>query len=481
MPNSSVRGHTYARTNWLFLRLLGLTYVVAFLSLHGQVIGLIGRDGITPAAGYLTELSAWADDSGAGVGRYLLTPTIFWFDASDTALRVVTAGGVVLGLLLTAGLLPAIALPLLWVAYLSITVAGGDFFLFQWDALLLETGLLACLVSPVAWRHRRGYEPSPIGRWLLWWLAIRLMFGSGVVKYGGGDPSWLDLTALAVHYETQPLPTPLAWFVAQLPLWAHRVSTAAVLGVELVVPWFVLAGTTPRRFAAAVLIAFQLLIALTGNFGFFNLLSIAICVALLDDQWLTPGGRPGPDDGRWGWRRTLVPAVVAVVLFPLSVHAFARQLRLPTAPVVERAYQAVRPFRSVNSYGLFAVMTTTRPEVIVEGSLDGVAWREYEFRHKPGPLDRRPTWVAPFHPRLDWQMWFAALSRYEEEPWLQSFCRRLQDGSSPVRQLLADDPFDGATPRFMRATLYRYRFAPPGSARWWTRERIADYAEVCGR
>jgi hypothetical protein len=305
------------------------------------------------------------------------------------------------------------------------------------------------------------------------------MLGSALVKLASGDPTWRDLTALAFHYETQPLPTPVAWYVALLPLWFHKLTTALVLGVEFVVPCFMFGRL--RRLTALVLIALQALIAISGNYAFFNLLTIALVVMLVDDDALgflrRAGVEPGTiRAGRWHARAA---AGAAIAIVPVSVAVFATQFGVvlqPARPLVE----AVSPFRSVNRYGLFAVMTTERLEIEVEGSADGRTWRAYEFRDKPGPLTRRPTWVAPFQPRLDWQMWFAALGRYEEEIWFQRFCRKLLDGSPAVRALLATDPFAGTRPRFVRATLYRYRFSGWGLGReqgvWWTRERLRDYA-----
>ena len=486
----------YSLGTWWFLRGLGLVYLVAFWSLHQQGPGLIGPEGILPAGDYLTELAASADASGVGAERYRLVPTLLWFSSEDAMLRGLTTVGIVLSVLLAAGVAPALVLPPLWVGYLSLTVGARDFLSFQWDGLLLEAGLLAMLVCPLRWRHRRAdwHDPSPVGRWLIWWLVMRLMFGSGLAKLASDDPSWATFTAVAVHYETQPLPTPLAWFAAQLPLWFHRLSTALVLVVELVVPWGIVAGARPRRVAAAGLIALQLLIALTGNFAFFNLLSVALCFTLLDDRLLagirgigvpegarepaTAGGRldpTTPPSRAVPLRRHLVPLLGAVVIVPVSLLAFSRQPRAAAPEPLQHLAEFVRPFRSINSYGLFAVMTTTRREIVIEGSMDGTTWRAYEFRHKPVDVSKRPAWVAPFQPRLDWQMWFAALGPSDGEPWFWWFARRLLEGSQPVRGLLATDPFRGARPRFVRATLYRYRFSRWGSPDWWIRERLGEY------
>jgi lipase maturation factor 1 len=487
---------TYATAGWYFRRALGLTYLFAFWSMALQIDGLVGQDGILPAAGFLDEIGASADASGIGMDRYRLVPTLVWLAPGDRILHLLTLGGMVLSLALILGVASAGVLPLLWLAYLSLSSVAGEWMSYQWDALLLETGFLACFMAPWRWRDRLRdtADPAPAIRWMMWWLLFRLMFGSGLVKLASGDPTWRDLTALSVHFETQPLPTPIAWYAAQLPLLFDRLSTAAVLAIELALPWFIVLRARARRLAAVGMVVLQLLIAATGNYAFFNLLTIALCLMLIDDVAFAPTAR---------WRHTLASAlpafrggrvslpacatpthapaaqrraalVAALVLIPISVAVFGRQFQLHV-PVASSLEEFVRPFGSVNRYGLFAVMTTTRPEIVIEGSADGVTWREYEFRHKPGRTTRSPSWVAPFQPRLDWQMWFAALGRYEEELWFQRFVRRLLEGSPPVLALLETNPFPSAPPRFVRATLYRYRFSARGDTGWWVRERVRDY------
>jgi hypothetical protein len=302
------------------------------------------------------------------------------------------------------------------------------------------------------------------------------------VKLASGDPSWRDLTAMAVHYETQPIPTPIAWYAHLLPLWLQRFSTAMVLVIELAVPFMIAAGRYPRRVAAVILIGLQLMIAVTGNYAFFNLLTVALCVTLLDDgapairRWAPTASMTAERSRLW------LPAIVAIVTVPVSVSILGGQLGFTRPPAVGWLAGAIDPLRSVNGYGLFAVMTTTRPEIVVEGSQDGSTWKAYEFFDKPGDLSRRPPWVAPFQPRLDWQMWFAALGRFDNEVWFQRFCARLLEGSPPVTKLLAVNPFPDTPPRFVRATLYRYRFTDWSTGRstgmWWMRERVGDYAPV---
>ena len=449
---------TYGRANWVFLCLLGLAYLAAFWSMAVQIVGLVGKDGILPATDLMAAARQFTDARGlSAVGRVLTLPTLCWISASDTVLHVLCGSGIALALLLMLGVAPIVVLPLLWIDYLSLSVVLRDFLSFQWDSLLLETGLLAVFVAPVALLEhpRRPVDPSPPARWLLWWLLFRLTFASGVVKLASGDPTWHNLTALTFHYETQPLPTPIGWYAHHLPPMLQKISTALVLTIELAVPWLIFMGRRLRLVACGTLAGLQLLIAVTGNYTFFNLLTLALLVLLLDDGvFRSKPELAAPVRNRFGflWRRW-APIGAAVVTLPVSASILAGQLGLPlrASALFGPLEDAVAQFRSVNAYGLFAVMTTTRPEIVVEGSSDGVSWLAYEFKYKPGDVGRGLPWVAPHQPRLDWQMWFAALSEYEREPWFERFCRRLLEGSPAVLALLAGNPFPREPPRFVRA------------------------------
>jgi hypothetical protein len=490
---------TFATAAWLFRRLLGFVYLVAFGSLLIQARGLIGHDGILPADAFLTAVGRFADAGQLGLGRVHLVPTILWLGAGDRAILSLCAAGVALAALLVAGIGPLLVLPLLWLAYLSLTAVSGEFLSYQWDTLLLEAGVLAIASTPAAWRERwrQREDPPRLGRFLLWWLLFRLMFGSGIVKLTSGDPTWRSLTAMMFHYETQPIPTPLAWYAHQLPVWFQRASTAAVLGVELVAPWFVFAPRRFRHAASAALIALQALIALTGNYAFFNVLTIALCISLLDDDLLgrllssvlptastgVESDAPPPSGGRARWRQW-APVACALLTVPVSVVTIAEQTGVepPGASLVRPLRDFLSPFRSINPYGLFAVMTTSRPEIVVEGSDDGLSWRTYAFKYKAGDERRRPPWVAPYQPRLDWQMWFAALGQFDREEWFQRFCVRLLEGSPSVLGLLAINPFPDHPPRLVRSTVYQYHFADAAARRqagvWWVREREGEYSPV---
>jgi hypothetical protein len=331
---------------------------------------------------------------------------------------------------------------------------------------------------------------SPIILWLLWWLLFRLMFSSGMVKLNSGDRVWRKLTALCVHYETQPLPTPMAWQAHQLPVRFHQFCTAVMFAIELGAPFLIIGPQWARNLAAALFIFLMILIELTGNYAFFNLLAVALSVLLLDDKTLA-------HIFRWfsieATRPVVIPCpafmnsiavLVTVVILALSVlpavRLFQTQVSWPTW--LESFFEYFEPFRLVNSYGLFSVMTVERPEIIVEGSDDANSWHAYEFKWKPGDVKRLPRFVAPHQPRLDWQMWFAALGYFHNHPWVRSFLIRLLEGSPQVLSLLKTNPFPNKPPRYVRCVLYDFRFTNRKECRetkaYWKAERRGVYCPI---
>ncbi len=481
---------TFFFSRWLFLRLLGLIYLIAFVSLWGQIDGLIGSEGILP-------VKPWLDLVYEHRGResYWLVPTLCWFKASDQFLHVLCAAGVLASGAVIAGFTPAPFLILAWVFYLSLASVSGVFLHFQWDILLLETGLLAILFAPwrILPRPSRERPPSTTVRLLFYLLLFRLMFGSGLVKLTSGDTTWHDLTALQYHYETQPLPPWTAWYAHQLPAWFQKTSVFIMFVIELGAPFLIFGPRRLKTAAFVLLVGLQLLIAGTGNYCFFNLLSIALCLLLLDDamwprRWremiIGPAELRRPPAPRW--RKWLI-APFATVVLTLSLVQIAELIRrdITWPKPITALCGYCEPIRAVNSYGLFRVMTTSRPEIIIEGSNDGREWRAYEFKWKPGDVRRRPRFVAPHQPRLDWQMWFAALGHYQHNPWLIYFMRRLLEGSRPVLNLLERNPFPDGPPRYLRAVVYDYHFTDFKARRetgaWWRRELKGLYCPVLSR
>jgi hypothetical protein len=381
---------------------------------------------------------------------------------------------------------------LLWLFYLSLATVGRDFLGFQWDNLLLETGFLSIFLAALQILPRRSREtpPSRIVVWLLRLLLFKLIFSSGCVKLLSGDQNWRNLTALTFHYQTQPLPTWPSWYANQLPAWFQKTSCFIMFAIELGVPFLIFAPRRIRFFGCAAIAGLQTLIFLTGNYTFFNFLTMALCLLLLDDFVLENflprrfrslffiDSQPSTFNRRWPRAVTipLATVVLAVSLFQMiSMFGVRSGLLAPIAALDEW----LMPLRTVNGYGLFAVMTTTRNEIIVEGSDDGTNWLPYEFQYKPGDVNGRPAFVAPFQPRLDWQMWFAALGNYQQNPWFESFCERLLQGSPEVLALLKKNPFPKNPPHYIRAEFYDYQFTNfterHVSGAWWKREPVGEY------
>jgi len=461
---------------WLFLRALGVVYLIAFTSLRRQVLGLYGRRGVEPIAPLLRQLRA-----RAGRTAYRIAPTLLWFGSSDRDLVRACEAGQVCSTALMLGVAPRVTTVGAWALYLSFVSVGRDFLSFQWDALLLETGAHAALVS--ARGARDG--PSWISTSLMRWLLFRLHFQSGLVKVRSHDPTWRNGTAIAYHYETQPLPTPLGWYAFHLPRPLQRVSTAATLGIELGAPLLTLGPRRVRRAGFWTLAGLQALIAATGNYAFFNPLTLAITIWALDDQSFTWLRRAAPDRRSRRSRSRSIASVARVahgalagLVAAASLTTFVRRLSgRAFSRAVARVSRGIDPFRSINSYGLFAVMTTARPEIVIEGSDDRRTWREYAFKYKPSRPEDRPRWIAPHQPRLDWQMWFAALGR--PPAWFPILLQRLLEGSPEVLRLLGPNPFPDHPPRYVRALLYQLRMTDIATKRrtgaWWRRELIDTY------
>lgn len=575
----------------LFLQGVAAIFMFAFASLYMQIPGLYGPEGILPARRTLRP-------QGKGRLQQLWeTPTLLWEApvlGLDTAqgLELLSLLGTLLalGALLLRPLRHLLVYLLLWAAYLSAYQVGQVFLYFQWDSLLLETGFLAVLVAPLGWPLCRRRKQAPQGRsegaspheglpfWLVRWLLFRLMFASGVVKLTSRCPAWWGLTALTYHYETQCIPTPAAWFAHHLPVWLHRLSAVGTFVIEIAVPPLFFAPIRRLRLAAFYSqVLLQVLIIITGNYNFFNLLTLVLTTALLDDRHLAAGR---------GQRRKTPPARSEALLATLALllelavygllaygtmhcfglevnwqqhtvhsrttftfHQFSQWLKTVTLPTMwlgaasltwelltalwrwtqvqgwlrklcasvelsvwggatvvmflislvpysymepethgrlwagtHRLFGAVEHLQLANSYGLFRRMTGLggRPEVVLEGSYDGRHWTEIEFMYKPGNMSQPPPVVVPHQPRLDWQMWFAALGPHTHSPWFTSLVLRLLQGKEPVIRLIQNQvsryPFHKQPPTYIRAQRYKYWFSQPGEqSRWWRRQWVEEF------
>ena len=463
---------SYALVSWLFLRGLGLIYIAAFASLAVQIKGLVGHDGILPVARYLA-----AAHGALGDGVYWQMPTLFWFDASDTALVAGAWAGVALGALVAVGLVQRAALIALFALYLSFVYAGQVFMNFQWDLLLLESGFLAIFLP----------GGTRIVVWLYRLLLFRFLFLAGVVKLVSADPTWRNLTALQYHFWTQPLPTPIAWYAAQLPHWVLSAITGATLAVELAVVFLIFLPRRPRAVAGVLALAFQLAILLTGNYNFFNLLTMLLCLFLFDDRqlrWLVPAKLAARVQSRAPKPRrheAALATLVAIIAVPLGLSLIWQPFAGRPLPLAGWLADKVSPLLIVNPYGVFAVMTRTRPEIIIEGSDDGSTWRPYEFPFKAGDTKRPLRWNIPHQPRVDWQLWFAAFEGEAQNRWIEGLLYQLLRGSADVLALLGSNPFPDHPPKFVRAQLYDYRFADPElrarSGEVWVRREDGAYVQ----
>lgn len=457
----------YWLARMVFQRALAAIYLVAFAVALRQFPALLGERGLLPVPHFVARVGL-AD-----------APSIFHWRYSDRMLRAVAWLGIALSLAAVAGLTDlvptAVAMlvwALLWGLYLSIVNVGQTFYAFGWESLLCETGFLAIFLG------NAQVAPPVALVYLLRWLLFRVEFGAGLIKLRG-DRCWRDLTCLDYHHETQPMPNPLSWYAHRLPKRLHRVEVLGNHFAQLVAPALLFAPQPVAAFAGMVIIGTQSWLVLSGNFAWLNWITMTLAVSSLADGTL---GALLPISHRPAelpvWYGALVLAYTAVVLV-LSYRP-AKNL-LSRRQLMNYSFD---PFHIVGTYGAFGSVTKERDEVVVEGT-DEIAltprtrWREYEFKAKPGDVMRRPPQIAPYHLRLDWLMWFAAMSSATYQEWFFPFLQKLLEADHATLALIRHDPFDGKRPRYVRARLYRYRFTTAAERRetgaWWHRELLGDY------
>jgi hypothetical protein len=512
-------------TRWIFLRSLGLIYLSAFFPLVFQIRGLIGPQGILPAAEYLKNVA-----EHVGYARYWYVPSVLWLSSGGPMLTGLCWAGMAAAVLLVFNIWPRGMLVVCFVCFLSFVGAAGDFSGYQSDGMLLEAGFLSFFVVPGGFRPGLGETRPPVRAafYLLQWEWFRIYFESGVAKIAGGDPEWRNFTAIDEYYQNGPLPTWIGWYVQHLPHWFHAGTTAVTLALELVLIWTVF---LPRPFRIAlffIVTPWQIGIILTANYTFLNYLVLILGFLLLDDRFLirlftakskktlldraaaspielsssasdslsilatpstssTEKGRIGGGVPREWWqkirfaRAALRVAIVAVLLVWIFYATTAQMLWMITpAPLPTSPVALLDPFRIANRYGLFAVMTRGRYEIEFQGSYDGKTWIAYAFRHKPQELDKPPRIYAPYQPRLDWNLWFASLGEWRDNPMVLRTARRLLSNDPDVLALFATNPFPQGPPRQVRAVLWQYWFTSMAEKRehglWWRRELRGLYA-----
>jgi hypothetical protein len=474
--------------SWLFLRALALIYFAAFLSIAVQIPGLAGPNGILPFEEYLTLAY-----QQRGYQAFLYLPTVFWINSGNLALQLVAYAGCLLSVLLFIGYRRTTMLILLFICYLSLFHAGQMFMTFQWDTLLLEAGFLAIFLAS---------GPSQLVIFLYHWLLFRLRFMSGVSKIASGDPVWADLTTLNYYFETQPLPHAGAWYFHQLPDWLLQAGVLFTFFTELIVPFFIF---LPRRFritAALITISMQLLIIASSNHNWINLLTIALCLFLLDDRLLrkilpdrllpgeigipadySPGPDKGLEKGSGSQKSVYILPVFAFLIMTSSITVFLRYLPDLTFPAaIRQATVVVRSWGIGHDFHVFPTMQTERHELQIEGSNDGKEWKAYQFKYKPGPLDQRPVFNIPHQPRLDWMIWFVPPQFPEFMYWFDRFIIKLEQGSPEVLDLLAHNPFPNAPPQYIRVQVFQYEFTGVDerneTGNWWKYRYLGQFPYV---
>ena len=492
---------------WLFLRGLGLIYFSAFYSLVFQIKGLIGPDGILPAAEYLAELTK------LGPVRYWYAPTLLWLSSGSHMLVAICWIGMIAAVLLVLNIWPRAVLAVCFVCFLSFVAAAQDFSGYQSDGMLLEAGFISFFFAPSGLRAGLGrdHPPSRASLFLLQWEWLRIYFESGMVKLASGDIEWRNFTAMDEYYQNGPLPTWVGWYVQHLPHKVHAFATGATLVLELGLVWMFLLPRPWRIVCFFIVTVWQIPVILTANYSFLNYLVLLLGVLLLDDrfllrwlpEWLLrPMGGLSLTEGRVSSSASddlaqssgtfkhvqAIKLAITTVMLIWIFYATTLQmlwipfgrLPLPTSPVI-----ALEPFRIANRYGLFAVMTRGRYEIEFQGSDDGQAWTAYPFRYKPQDPGKPPGIYAPYQPRFDWNLWFASLGGWRDNMFVVSAEERLLANSRDVLSLFAGSPFGENAPKYVRAVIWQYWFTSLEEKRktgmWWRRQDLGLYAPTLTR
>ncbi|MGD0815835.1 MAG: lipase maturation factor family protein [Verrucomicrobiota bacterium] len=479
-PSSERPADSYWLTRFVILRWLGFVYAVAFLAAAKQILPLIGYHGLLPLDSFLARVQ---DVLGSPAAGFLRLPSLFWFAHSDIVLQLSAWAGFALSCVVMAGYANAIIMAALWALYMSFVHVGQDWYGYGWEIQLLETGFLAIFLCPLLdGRPFPKREPPLVVLWLFRWLVFRIMLGSALIKLRG-DPCWRDLTALYYHFETQPIPNPLSRTFHFLPRWMLQAGVLFNYLAELIAPWFAFYPRNARRIAGVIMVAFQFSLILGGNLSFLNWLTIVPALACFDDGF---------------WAKLLPRALVNRAASAAPVAQPSRAMRaaawtlaaivsvLSIQPVVNMVSAAqimntsFDPLDLVNTYGAFGSVGRERLNVVFEGTDAALpdaraAWKDYPYKALPVALNKMPPQIAPYQPRLDWQMWFASMSTPGEYPWTLHLVWKLLRNDPGALSLFGGTPFPQKPPRYIRAVLYRYQFAPSGNPEhnWWKREELS--------
>lgn len=474
-------------TRWVFLRFMGIIHLMAFGSYASQIIGLNGSHGVLSTKAFLDAVS-----QHVGVERYYLFPTLAWINSSDLFIQSMTNVGIVLSLLVIFGVCTGPSLVLLMVLWLSLVTGGGEFTGFQSDGMLVETTLLSLFIAPWSvfeppWPVKKSWRlqrlPHWAGIWLLRLMIFRFMFASGLVKVLSHDPTWADFTALHYHFETQPLPTPLAWYAHHLPLPVLKLLVGGMYASELIAPFLVFGTSWMRYLGCLMICGLQVGIILTGNYTFLNYLTMVLAVSMLDDGFFARflprrfvrniQGSLEPSKLRKETLRASILTGLAAPMYVLALTAMLATVGI-RIPIIYELSALTTPFYIAGHYGVFAVMTTTRPEIVFEGSDDGKMWLPYELQNKPDDPHCAPPWVAPHMPRLSWRLWFAAMGLPGDSVWVISLIHSMLTNEPEVMRFFEKNPFPDHPPKYIRAWTYNYHFTAPSqraaTGDWWWRD-----------
>jgi hypothetical protein len=458
----------YLLTRTVFVRSLAFVYLIAFLNAVNQFKPLLGEHGLLPVPIWIKQVP------------FRASPSLFYFGATDRLFTLAAWTGVALSVFVLTGLadashswVSALVWAAMWVIYLSFVNVGQTFYGFGWESILLEAGFYAIFLGSVR------TAPQIVMILLLRWLCFRVMFGAGLIKLRG-DPCWRDMTCLDYHYETQPMPNPLSWYFHWGPEWTRHAGVWSNHFAELIVPFGYFLPQPVASIAGILTILFQAVIMASGNLSWLNLLTLVLAIPMIDGRIfaaILPFRVPALHEPAYAHR--VVVAALGVLVVWLSIAPVRNMLS--RRQIMNTTFNSIH---LVGTYGAFGGITRERYEVVVEGTDStipgpGADWREYEFRGKPGALARRPPQIAPYHFRLDWLMWFAAMSDYPDHPWFVNFMAKLLENDAPTLSLLRSNPFAGRAPRFVRAMLYRYQFTSPEERRqtgnWWKRELVRPW------
>ena len=473
----NISGNGYWFTRFVFLRLLGLTYFFAFLSLAKQLAPLLGENGLTPAKLYLDKSRHYFKNKREAFWK---RPTIFWFYISDSFMKTLAWIGLILSIILTLGYGNAITLFLLWGIYISFVHIGQVWYGYGWESQLLETGFLAIFFVPLFdAKPFPGFSPAVPIIWLLLWLTFRLHLGSGLIKLRA-DPCWKDLTCLYYHFETQPIPNPLSRHFHFLPKTLLKIGVLWTHFVQIVVPFFLFLPGWPRIIAGVLLLGFQITLMVGGNYSFLNLVSIAPIAAAFNDSVLErilpsfiveKAHQASSAAANVNYAAWIVFVLFAILSIPVIINLFSRR---------QLMNYSFNQLHLVNTYGAFGSVGRQRYELIIQGSWskeinEKTEWKEYEFIGKPGNVHKTPGIIAPYQPRIDWQIWFAAMETPQQNSWLIYFVYKLLSNDKDALSLVKENPFKSKEPKHIRIEFYRYRFAPFKSKKVWEREKIGTW------